>query len=159
MIEEGLAASEDAFQIVEREELLIYQSDHFRYDAGEIPDEQWVAFYKACEQKHIPFCYPVGYIVRREDLLCGAYSTISHLFSRTENTASANSVMPAGRYLVGYGNYHYGDATELYRRMCVHAEQYHLMLGGNAYEEYLLDELIADRPEEFKVKISIKLEK
>lgn len=158
MMEKALAAPEDIFQVVEREKLPIYQSDGFRCDADKIPDEQWVSFYNACEQNHIPFCYPVGYIVRQEDLLRGAYSIISYLFSRAENTAAANSVMPAGRYLVGYGNFHYGDAAELYRQMCAYAERHHLMLGGNAYEEYLLDELIADRPDGFKVRVSIKLQ-
>lgn len=76
-----------------------------------------------------------------------------HLGSREK----ANGELPAGRYLVGYGSYHYGEAEPLYAAMMRYAGENGLAVTGLACEEYLLDEVTAVKPHDFRVKISIML--
>lgn len=155
-IQEGLLAGSD-FRIAEQEEVPLYLSEPFHYDANEMPDELWVRLYMSCERQRISFCYPACYIVAYEDLLAGDYQMVSRLCFRMANTQKSNGVMPAGRYLTGYGNYHYGETYPLYEQMCRYAEEHGLKIGGNAYEEYILDELAASCCEDYKVKLSIRL--
>lgn len=156
LITEGYAA-ENTFQVVEQKAVLLYMSEPYRCDIREMQDELWNRFNAMCEKERIPFFYPLSYLVSKEDLESGSYYMVSHMYYRIENARKANGVMPAGCYLIGYGNYHYGDSCLLYQKMCDYAVRNNLEIGGNAYEEYILDELTTSYANEFKVKISIQL--
>lgn len=156
LVQEGLAAGEE-FCVVEQAETPLYWSEPFHHDTNQIPDEICVRFYNACEQKNISFCYPICYIVTQENLLAEKYTMVSRLCFRMKKWEKANGSMPAGRYLVGYGNYHYGDTLPLYKKLCRYAARQGLAIGGNAYEEYLLDEIMVSNPDAYKVKLSIQL--
>lgn len=157
LMEEGMRADTD-FHVVEQEETPLYLSEPFHYDTNEMPDELWVRFYTNCEKRQISFCYPICYVVTYEDLRAGHYQMVSRLCFRMVDMEKANGVMPKGRYLVGYRNFHYGDTFPLYEEMCRYIEEHHLKIRGNAYEEYILDELTTCRPEDYRVKLSILLE-
>lgn len=156
LLEEGLRAG-DEIQVVQREETPLYLSEPFHCDNSELPDELWVRFYNGGEKQGIPFCYPVCYLVAQEDLLAGDCHMVSHLCYCLSNPVKANGAMPAGRYLVGYGNCHYGDSGSLYQKMLQHIRDTGLDIGGNAYEEYLMDELATSHPDGYRVRISICL--
>lgn len=150
-MEEGLSAGPD-LQVVDQAEIPLCLSEPFHCPADEIPDELFVRLYTDCEERGISFCYPVCYLIARRDLLAGDYGMVSRLCFRMPDLQKANGAMPSGRYLIGYGNYHYGDTRPLYERMCRYAEEQQLKIGGNAYEEYILDELAVSRCEDYKVK-------
>lgn len=156
LITEGCTA-ESAFQVVKQKAAFLYLSEPFRCDIREMQDELWNRFSAMCEKEQIPFFYPLSYLVSREDLEAGSYYMVSHMYYRIENARKANGVMPGGYYLIGYGNYHYGDSCLLYQQMCDYAAKNDLAIGGNAYEEYILDELTTSCADNFKVKISIHL--
>lgn len=156
-IQEGMQAGLD-FRVVEQEEIPMYLSEPFHYDTNEMPDELWERLYRSCEQHGISFCYPVCYIITYEDLLAGDYHMVSRLCFRMADMEKANGAMPSGHYLVGYRNYHYGDTYPMYEQMCRYAKEHRLKIGGDAYEEYILDELATSRCEDYKVKLSIRLE-
>lgn len=65
--------------------------------------------------------------------------------------------MPKGTYLVGYGYFHYGDTSGLYEKLYQYAREHQIEIGGDAYEEYLLDEVTASHTDAYKVKLSIQI--
>lgn len=157
LTKEGVSASK-GFRVIVQAEIPLYLSEPFRCDVRELPNEMQSQFYETCKQHLIPLTYPTCYLIKKDDLKSGNYHMVSHLCCHLEGRKKANGFMPAGRYLVGYGNYHYGDAFPLYQKMRKYAEKNHLKVGGNAYEEYLLDELSVSDSDLFKVKVSVQLE-
>lgn len=156
LIREGLEQTEE-IRVVEQEEIPLYISEKFNYDTNAIPDDIWVRFYDTCEEKGVSFCYPVCYIVKRENLVNQCYHMVSHLCFRMRNSQKSNYFMPKGRCLIGYGHFHYGDTFKLYEKLCHYAAENGLEIGGDAYEEYILDEVTTSQEDAYKVKISIQL--
>lgn len=155
-IEEGLEQTEE-IQVIDQEEIPLYISEKFNCDTNAIPDDIWVQFYDACEEKGISFCYPICYIVKKEDLADHRYHMVSHLSFRMGSSQKSNYCMPKGRYLIGYGHFHYGDTLKLYEKLCQYAAEHGLEIGGDAYEEYMLDEVTTSQADAYQVKISIQL--
>jgi len=70
----------------------------------------------------------------------------------------ANSVIPKGLYAVGYVHGDYGNTVDIYNELLAFITKKELKIAGNAYEEYLLDELAENAPDNFIMKIMIRVE-
>ena len=54
---------------------------------------------------------------------------------------------------------HYGETSNIYSRLYDYIEKNNLHIAGNAYEEYLLDEVTTADSTKYKVKVTIPIEK
>lgn len=86
--------------------------------------------------------YRVGVMIDSERLKNKQYLNYTHLYSRVEDTTSAQTVFlkPKGLYLVAYHLGNYDETYLAYNRMIEFANQNNLQFCGYSYEEYILDE-------------------
>lgn len=123
----------------------------------EIDDDMVIEFFDYIESAKLPLIFTFGYIKNAEDILQGNENTVSHMWFRLKNNAYANAFMEKGKYLVGYAKGDYGKTNYIYEALRQYAKENGLTLGGNVYEEYLIDELSEQNPSDFVLKISVKI--
>ena len=66
--------------------------------------------------------------------------------------------MPSGNYLIAYGRGDYGMSEKTYLQLAEYADQNGYILTGDAFEEYLLDEITTSNAEEYVYRISIRIQ-
>lgn len=140
---------------------LLFAGDEFECEnTGEQLDEAMVAFYELCEEKKITYGYPLSTMVSQENLLNKKFRCPSRFFFKmpTEEGNRAKWVKPKGLYLIGFERTSYEGAQKLYERMFAYAKQQSLAIIGNAYEEFLLDEIAVKTPDTYLLQISIQVE-
>ncbi|MED3333283.1 MerR family transcriptional regulator [Bacillus velezensis] len=88
--------------------------------------------------------HPVGGLFAREQILKKEFYNYTHFYMKTEEGIENRDlhIKPKGLYAVGY---QIGDEAEAaYRSIMQFIEEYGLEMGDYAYEEYMLDEVVAD---------------
>ncbi len=75
--------------------------------------------------------------------------------NKVREAGSANAMMPRGSYAVGYVCGSGGDTDDIYRDMTTFIEK--MKIVGNAYEEYLIDELAEGDPDRFVMRVMIQV--
>lgn len=118
-----------------------------------IGDDIVIAFFDHAEKCGLPLIFTFGYIKRAEDILQGNENVVSRMWFRLKNKAYANAFIPNGRYLVGCAKGDYGNANYVYKELVRYAEENGLVLLGNVFEEYLIDELSEKNPDNFVMQI------
>lgn len=118
-----------------------------------------VQFYEFCRENQIIQGLPTGTIISKEDLLQGNYSHLSRYYHRPVCTSSCptNSQIPCGLYVIGQEHTDYGQNMNLYTRLINYIDESKLTICGNAYEEYLLDEISTTEPEQYLLQIAIQV--
>lgn len=124
----------------------------------EIDDDMIIEFFDHSESAKLPLIFTFGYIKKAEDILQGKENLVSHMWFRLKNDAYANAFIQKGKYLVGYAKGDYGCTNYIYKELIRYAKENRLTLDGNVYEEYLIDELSEQNPNEFVLKISVKIQ-
>ncbi|QQO07886.1 MerR family transcriptional regulator [Breznakiella homolactica] len=116
-------------------------------------------FYRACLKAGIPMGFPVGTLVSRKALARGEWHRPSRYFYRLpRGRYSANGTKPAGLYLIGYARTDYAFTGDLYKKLFSVMKKRELRPAGNAYEEFMLDEISVPDPAEYLLRISIRVE-
>lgn len=82
---------------------------------------------------------------------------VSNLWFLLKDRKYANALIPKGKYLVGYAKGDYGETNYIYTELLEFANQNGLSLVGNVYEEYLIDELSEQNPNDFVLQVFVKL--
>ena len=95
---------------------------------------------------------------RKKLLLTGRTDIISNICFRLSSRADANSAIPKGTYAVGYVHGNCENTDSIYRELLSYIEKNDRRITGNAYEEYLIDELSEVEPSKFVMKILIRIE-
>lgn len=122
-----------------------------------IDDDVIIEFFDCIEDAKLPSIFSLGYIKKAEDILNRETNFISHMWFRLKNKKYANSFIPKGRYLIGYAKGDYGHTNYIYEDLIQYAKENGLTIDGNVYEEYLIDELSERNPNQFVLKIFIKI--
>lgn len=156
LIDEALNADE-IIKIEKTKEKPFYISPPFYYHTKYIPEDIWIDFYNTCENLNISFGYPICYIINKDDVCSHNYQMISQIGIHLKNSKKANYKIPAATYLIGYGYAHYGDTEHIYEKLYQYIDENHLEVIGNAYEEYLLDEVTTSQLDRYKIKVSIQI--
>lgn len=125
---------------------------------SDINDEMVLEFFESIEKRHIPLVFTFGYIKELSCISQGEFDKAKCLCFRVKNPEYANNVMKKGKYLVGYGHGYYGKSSELYKDLIDYAERNNLSLIGDAYEEYLIDELAQTDANSYIFQVSIQVE-
>lgn len=123
----------------------------------EIPDEVMIDYFKTIEKKDLPMIFAMGYLKSWESVKDGEFEKTFALGFRLKNEKFANSFMPVGEYVVGYGKGDYGHVNDAYTALTDFLRANNLCGDGDVYEEYLIDELAEKHPKDFIYRISVRV--
>ncbi len=159
----GKAAAEKPlpqFSVTElREDIPLYVGEAINCSMEDIPDDFIIDFYAQCEKLNFPLIFASGQMKSRDTVIAGRTEIISSMCFALKDAAGANSVIPKGLYVVGYVRGDYGNTDAAYRELLAFTAENGLRIAGNAYEEYLLDELAESDPDNFILKIMLRVER
>lgn len=161
-ISQGKAVLENKLSGVSLEtvpkDIPLYLGERIDCTWDEITDDMIVDFYGSCEKLGFPMIFSGGQMKCREKILLGETAQISHMCCRLQDFQGANAVIPQGRYAVAYARGDYANVGDAYSRILSFIKESHMQIVGNAYEEYLLDELTGSNPSQFVMKIMVQVE-
>ena len=148
-----------SFSVVElQEDIPLYMGERIDASLSDIADECIIRFYDTCEQLHFPLIFSGGQMKSKENILSGRTNIVSNMCFTLKSAADANAVIPKGLYAVGYVHGDYGTTDSIYTELLRFVEEKGMKVAGNAYEEYLLDELAESDPNQFVMKIMLRVE-
>ncbi|MEJ9307162.1 MerR family transcriptional regulator [Priestia megaterium] len=102
--------------------------------------------------------YPIGAILARDQIQKKEFYNYKHLYIKIPKGIEKvhYHVRPQGLYVVGYQK---GDETEhAYNRIIKFVEEKGLKIGEYAYEEYVIDEVMADGIENSITRIQLQIQ-
>ncbi len=116
-----------------------------------------------CREKELDDGYPPGAMVAREDFSLGREQDISYYFIRTDRPERAipakyQGSRPAGRYAVLYQQGDYMDTREAYAKLRRFLGENQLQPGAYSYEEYIIEDMCSDHPEDYVTRIAVPVE-
>lgn len=115
-------------------------------------------FYKICLKENISIGFPFGTLVLQETIQSERQDQPAFFYCCLPNDRyPTNYVKPQGTYLVGYANTDYGFTDALYKKLIDYMKLNNLVFCGNAYEEYLLDEISVSNPDNYLLRIAIQV--
>lgn len=115
-------------------------------------------FYTECKKHNIQVGFTVGTMVTQENLEKNLWDHPSHYFYRLPNGQYPIYVTkPEGNYVVGTNYTDYGQVASLYEKLLRYIKSNNLQISGNAYEEYLIDEISENNPEHYLLQIAIQI--
>ncbi|TKH44640.1 hypothetical protein C1I60_09210 [Paenibacillus terrae] len=125
---------------------------------NQFPEELWKDFQVRLNKEHAPIGYPSGVIIPKEDLLKKDGDMISHMYSFMTTEYYVQEYMPEGFYLVSYARADYGDTEKIYPQIFDYIEKNHYSIKGNAYENYMQDEIVLQHAEDYLVRVMVHIE-
>lgn len=153
VLEKGLG-----FSVIEiKEKTPFYFGKEINCPKDAISDEDVIDFYDTCFRKKIPFGYTFGHHVIKENILAGHPEITSHICFQVKEKNLANSYRPKGLYVVGYICGSYGKTDGIYQKLFPYLDENNLVIDGDAFEEYLFDEISMPDPKDFVLQVSIKV--
>lgn len=118
--------------------------------------------FQYCSQRDLETRFHVGEIVLKEDMERGMFRE-SYYYSNSSGNKRIQDerlfIKPEGTYAVMY---HQGDYDKLYaayQEMKERVEQMGYVIGGNLYEEDVIDYLAESNPENYILKLSLQVER
>lgn len=116
-------------------------------------------FYDFCDQEQIIYGYPFCTIISRQNLEKKKWNLPSYFFFKfpAEEKVLSNKIKPAGLYLIAFGEASYHSSELIYQRMWDYIEKEGLTIAGDAYEEFLLDEIAVKAPENYLLQVSMQV--
>lgn len=115
-------------------------------------------FYAACNAKDFQLGFTVGTMVSHKNLLKRLWSKPSHYFYRLpDGQYESFFTKPEGNYVIGTDYADYGQVTLLYQKLMRYIEENKLQICGNAYEEYLIDEIAEENPNRYLLQIAVQV--
>jgi len=124
----------------------------------QFPEELWQDFQQRLQREHAPLGYPNGVIIPREAMLRGDGDAISGMYCRMTTAQHEQTYMPEGYYLVAYARGDYGDTERIFPQIFETVAREGYIIIGDAYEEYLLDEVVLQQPDDYLVQIMVQIE-
>ncbi|UPO90174.1 MerR family transcriptional regulator [Niallia sp. Man26] len=127
----------------------------------DIPDEEFVEavsdFITELYVKELDTGYPIGGMTMREEVLKGEYTNYNYLYMEQPKQKDSYTFHPSlkGYYLIGY---HIGlekDIDKTYTRIFAEMNRLNLTLGEYVFEEYIYDNVVKNREEEYITKIMV----
>lgn len=120
-----------------------------------------IDFYEFCRENKVIRGLPTGVIISHTDLIQGISLHPTHYYYRPVSGSSypSNAQKPGGLYIIGQEQAEYGMSSNLYNRLFKYIQDAGLKICGNAYEEYLLDEISTIDTKHYLLQIAIHVEK
>lgn len=124
----------------------------------EFTEELWEDFRARLNKEHAPIGYPSGVIIPKEALLKKDGGMISHMYSFMKTKHHKQVYMPEGYYLVSYARADYGDTEKIFPQIFDYIERKKYVITGDAYEEYMQDEIVLQHADDYLVRIMVQIE-
>ncbi|SDD32664.1 DNA-binding transcriptional regulator, MerR family [Paenibacillus sp. UNCCL117] len=124
----------------------------------EFPEELWEDFRVRLNKEHAPLGYPNGVIIPKDDLLKQDGDMISHMYCYMTTKHYKQEYMPEGFYLVSYARADYGDTEKIYPQIFDYIERKQYIIKGNAYEDYMQDEIVIQQADDYLVRVMVHIE-
>ena len=121
-------------------------------------EELWEDYQVRLENEHAPIGYPTGVIIPNENLLNRDGDMISHMYSFMNTSHYEQEYRPEGYYLVSYARANYGDTEKIYPPIFEYIEKKHYVVKGDAYEDYMQDEIVLQHAEDYLVRVMVHIE-
>lgn len=115
-----------------------------------------IAFY---ESRSRSVCYEIGYIQYERDIRQKIYDNYGNviLLMKKKEGGLNYSELPEGEYLVTYFQGHWRNIGDAYEKMLDYAKKNGLRLAGEFVEVYAVDQLMAEREEDYVTEISVQI--
>lgn len=139
------------------EDIPLYMGERIDCPKNQITDDMMVAFFNGCTKKGIPFGYATGYLIEQFNMAEKRPEKIAGLCFRMKNKDLANTIIPAGKYVIGYVHGDYGKTDSVYDSLTDFLQANGLKIAGNIYEEYLLDEVTNLHPNDYLLQVTVKV--
>ncbi|MNI02829.1 Multidrug-efflux transporter 1 regulator [compost metagenome] len=144
-------------QVIWQTRIPLLLSRRIHTSKEQISEYLWDDFQIRLERENAPIGYPNGVTINKEDLLKRDGDMVSHMFSRMVTHFQEQEYMPEGFYLVSYTRADYGDTDKIYPQIFDYIEKKQYVVIGDAYEDYLQDEVSLQNPEEYLVRIMVHI--
>lgn len=158
----GLEVDLSEFELKFCEEELLFASEEVACPGTEEGIQRAVEeFYIICDKEKIIYGYPFGTMVSKQNLLQGNSQHPSRFFFKMPTVESSRPRLckPAGLYLKGFDKTSSYGSPRLYSRLFDHMKASGLVVAGNSYEEFLLDEIATKDPNGRILQISVEVGK
>lgn len=157
-IEHSLKVDINEMNIIWQNKTPILLSTRMDANKQQFPEELWNDFQLRLQKEKATFGYPNGVIIPQESLLKKDGDQMSYMYCYMKTHFHKQAYMPKGFYLVSYSRADYGDTDKIYPQIFDHIEQNNYVIIGDAYEEYLQDEVSIQNPDEYLVKVMVHIE-
>lgn len=125
---------------------VVIDINHKNNKSFETYNDEYVRFYN----EHLDTMDKVGTILSINELCQENYNTFQCLYTRVRKNNHKNlRTMKAGNYIVAYHQGNYQTIHKAYQRALSYARKHHIILGENAYEEYVLSDIAVQNENEF----------
>ncbi|MBP2112753.1 MerR family transcriptional regulator [Paenibacillus silagei] len=157
-IEHSLNVDTSRRVVIHQERKPLLRSYRVHESRRELNEELWDDFQERLQKENAPAGYPAGAIIGKEDLLRRDGDMISYMFSFLTTQHHEQEYMPEGYYLVSYTRADYEDTERIYPQIFEYMEKHHYVVKGDAYEEFLQDEVVMKHPEDYLVRVMVHIE-
>lgn len=154
LAEEVMHTDTTKIQIMNLKEETIFLGQEIK--KGITLEEANTEFYDYAIAHNLNLSYPFGAVISKETLLSGTVNKAKHFYMIVPH--KQYHAKPAGRYLVGYEHGGYGNSQGLHQQLLNYIEECHLVIKGDAYEEYPLNEMSITCIDDFLIRIQIEIE-
>lgn len=117
-------------------------------------------FIKYTKREELDLGYPIGGLVRQEQVELGDYTNYSHFYLRVDpSKVVEHYIKKAGKYVVAYHKGSYLTIQETYERVKAFIFDRGYKICGDSFEEYVLDEVSVSGLDNYVTKIMIQIKK
>jgi DNA-binding transcriptional MerR regulator len=155
-IQEGMMAQDGVIRIENMDETryILGRLNDVNFKTDETFYEGFIRFCRSAPKRQINLRYPVG--AYHDNI-----NTFIEMPGRPERFFSldplGNSMLSAGKYLVGYCLGYYGEFGDTAKKICQYAQEQNLVFRGPVYVIYLLDEISRTESNQFLSKIFVSV--
>ncbi|OMF93495.1 MerR family transcriptional regulator [Paenibacillus sp. FSL R7-0337] len=157
-IDHSLNVDTSRISVIHQARKPILRSRRVHDSRRELNEELWDDYQERLHLEHAPAGYPGGAIICKEDLLRRDGDMISYMFCFITTEHHEQEYMPEGYYLVSYTRADYEDSEKIYPQIFDYMDKNHYVIKGDAYEEFLLDEIVMKHPEDYLVRVMVHIE-
>ncbi|MBY0203724.1 MerR family transcriptional regulator [Paenibacillus cucumis (ex Kampfer et al. 2016)] len=157
-IEQSMHLDTSQMHVIWQPETPLLLSRRIYSSKKEFPEELWEDFRVRLNKEHAPLGYPGGVIIPKADLLRKDGDMISHMYSYMTTEHHEQAYMPEGYYLVSYARADYGDTERFFPQIFDHIEKKQYVIKGDAYEDYMQDEIVLQHAEDYLVRVMVHIE-
>ncbi|MDR3305625.1 MAG: MerR family transcriptional regulator [Clostridiales Family XIII bacterium] len=126
------------------------------YSSGKTPNEALLDFYRYCGEREgsVELNYSAWGYFSRERAKSRDWKWPDRYYL---NDPNGRDKKPAGLYAIGYGRGGYGGTARLYERLSDYIDAQGFEIRGPAFEDYPLNELSVGNPDEYLIRVSIRV--
>lgn len=159
-IEEALQLDFDQLSIEEMEAEYYLLSKCILNSSDKAFTKHVMSFIKYTKQEGLDIGYPIGGLVRKEQIEREDYWNYSHLYMRVDHPdLSETFIKTAGKYMVGYHQGGYLTIKNTYKKMDDYLDKQGYHMSGHSFEEYIMDEISVSGEDNYVTKIMIQVER